>query len=626
GLSVSFSGIEEIRLSEGTSTIDRSALSSDATTNLEGGNDTFIGGSGNETIYSGEGEDNISGGSGNDALSGNDGNDELTGGAGNDVINGGTGDDLMYGGDDRDVFGLYDGDGDDTIYGGDGGDDEDLLDFAGVTTDLSVTLTKEEGGTATTDGTNITFEGIEQFSLGSGNDVLDASASSAPVTAGYGNAGTDSLTGSSGNDGLYGGADADSLSGGRGDDTLFGGDDADVFTVRSGDDADTVFGGEGGDDLDTLDLTGVTDGVDVVMSGDEAGTLSGAGSTVDFSGIEVFDLTAGDDSFDGSAMTEGASLAMKTGDDSFLGGTGDDSVFGGLGDDTLSGGIGADTISGDVGNDTIRTAEGDSVDGAAGDDIFILEDLGEDGTGDITVRGGVSEETTGDVLKLGFGADWSTLTITDDDVLTGKSGTVVLDDGSLLSFSEIETIICFTPGTRITTPMGMRPVEDLRPGDLVLTRDHGLQPVRWAGSRTVPGRGKLAPIRLKKGLIVGQQADLIVSPQHRVLMQGYRAQMFFGESEVLVAAKHLLADDRAYREDCEEVTYVHILFDQHEVILAEGAPTESFHPGELGLNGIDDAAREELFSIFPELRTNPNGFGKAARQSVRSFEAQMLLG
>jgi hypothetical protein len=102
--------------------------------------------------------------------------------------------------------------------------------------------------------------------------------------------------------------------------------------------------------------------------------------------------------------------------------------------------------------------------------------------------------------------------------------------------------------------------------------------------------------------------------------------MYFGESEVLVAAKHLLIDDRVHREDCEEVTYVHILFDQHEVILAESAPTESFHPGQLGLDGIDEAAREELFMIFPELRTNPNGFGKAARQSLKSFEAQLLLG
>ncbi|MDA9019555.1 Hint domain-containing protein [Flavimaricola sp.] len=590
GSNAEFAEFEKVLTASGNDTIDASATTTGVNVSLGEGDDTFVGGSGNDTVT------------------------------------GNLGDDTYFGGDGSDVFVLGEGIGNDSIHGGDGGDDEDLLDFAGVTKDLSVILTKDEGGTASTDGTNITFEGIEQFSLGYGDDVFDASASNAPITGGYGNAGNDSLVGGSGGDSLYGGADADSLSGGRGDDTLFGGDDADVFTVQSGDGADTVYGGEGGVDLDMLDLTGLTDGADVVMSGEEAGTVSGAGSTVDFSGIEVFDLTAGDDSFDGSAMIEGASLAMKTGNDAFLGGAGDDSVFGGLGDDTLSGGKGADTISGDVGNDTIVISEGDSVDGAAGDDIFILEDLGEAGTGDITVRGGVSEETTGDVLKLGFGADWSTLTITDDDVLTGKSGTVLLDDGSLLTFSEIETIICFTSGTRITTPMGLRPVEDLRPGDLVLTRDHGLQPVRWAGKRTVPGRGKLAPIRLRKGLIAGQQADLIVSPQHRVLMQGHRAQMYFGESEVLVAAKHLLIDDRVLREDCEAVTYVHILFDQHEVILAEGAPTESFHPGQLGLDGIDEAAREELFMIFPELRTNPNGFGKAARQSLKSFEAQLLLG
>lgn len=165
-----------------------------------------------------------------------------------------------------------------------------------------------------------------------------------------------------------------------------------------------------------------------------------------------------------------------------------------------------------------------------------------------------------------------------------------MEDGTILNFSEIENIICFTPGTRIATPKGARDIATLRVGDLVVTRDHGLEPIRWIQQRTVPAMENFAPIRIRPGVITGQDRDLLVSPQHRMLFQGYRAELLFGESEVLVSAKHMIDDKYVTQETGGDVTYIHMMFDEHEVVYAEGAATESFHPGDVGLTAVSDPA------------------------------------
>lgn len=185
-------------------------------------------------------------------------------------------------------------------------------------------------------------------------------------------------------------------------------------------------------------------------------------------------------------------------------------------------------------------------------------------------------------------------------------------------------VICFTPKTLIATPRGSRAVETLDVGDLVMTRDHGMQPIRWIQSRTVSGIGLFAPIRLKKGVLSGMEDDLVVSPRHRVLLQGYRAELLFGESEVLVAAENLIDGDTVRRDRQQQVTYIHILFDQHEVIYANGAPTESFHPTDRSLAAVEPKAREELFAIFPELRSLPASYGKTARRCLQPHEVELV--
>lgn len=168
---------------------------------------------------------------------------------------------------------------------------------------------------------------------------------------------------------------------------------------------------------------------------------------------------------------------------------------------------------------------------------------------------------------------------------------------------------CFTLGTQIATPAGLRRIEDLRPGDLVVTRDHGPRPLRWIGRAHLPAarldlQPNLRPIRIPKGALGhGQPAhDLTLSPQHRVLVQSCIAQRMFGASEVLVAVKHLLELPGIDLAPASEgVTYLHLLFDQHELVQAEGAWTESLLPGPEARASLPPAALQELSAIFIDL-------------------------
>jgi len=387
------------------------------------------------------------------------------------------------------------------------------------------------------------------------------------------------------------------------------------------------------------DANGVTDvgyvTVETVASPAPDGYVDGTADAdlIDgsYTGDPNGDLVDNNDSLGVEGTTgDGDVINAFGGDDVIQAGAGDDIVYGGSGDDTIAGGTGEDSLFGGSGNDTLTFAEGDTADGGDGDDTFVLEDLGEPTNGAITLTGGDADETLGggDTLQLGDLADLSTLTITGTTTNasgnTSQSGTVTLDDGTLLTFSGIENIICFTPGTRIATARGAIPVEQLQKGDMVITRDHGLQPVRWIEARTVPATGRFAPVRIDRSVLTGLQSDLVVSPQHRVLFQGYRAELLFGETEVLAAAAHLVDGSAVTRAEGTTVTYVHFLLDQHEIVFAEGAATESFHPGNLGVDAVSDAAREELFALFPGLRSDLGQYGDTARRCLKAHEAQLI--
>jgi hypothetical protein len=193
-------------------------------------------------------------------------------------------------------------------------------------------------------------------------------------------------------------------------------------------------------------------------------------------------------------------------------------------------------------------------------------------------------------------------------------------------------IVCFTAGTRIMTARGPVAVEELLPGELVLTRDNGAQPLRWVGQRHLSynellARPALQPVRIGPGALgaEGPERSMLVSPQHRVLIEGARAEMYFGESEVLVPAKYLTDLAEVTRAlPAEGVTYVHILFDQHEIVLSDGIWTESFQPAERTLSALDQAARDEVLELFPQLAANASAF-PAARLSLKAYEAKVLV-
>ena len=231
---------------------------------------------------------------------------------------------------------------------------------------------------------------------------------------------------------------------------------------------------------------------------------------------------------------------------------------------------------------------------------------------------------TGDVITVGSGG---VLTVTaaehaDHHVLTYK----VQDSAGNTDIAFIDlNIACFTEGTLIAVPGGEVAVERLAAGDAVLTRDRGAQVLRWVGRVVREAVGADAPVEIRAGTF-GDHGALRVSPCHRVLVEGARAELLFGEAEVLVKAKHLV-DGRAVRVvEGGEVAYLHLLFDRHEVVMANGLPCESYFPGPATLGAFDAEAREEVLRLFPVLREDAGGYGPLARMEVKGREAAVLVG
>jgi hypothetical protein len=203
-------------------------------------------------------------------------------------------------------------------------------------------------------------------------------------------------------------------------------------------------------------------------------------------------------------------------------------------------------------------------------------------------------------------------------------GGIVENDASTPHTGLGAQVVCFAAGTLIETKNGPVEVQYLQPGDMVMTRDAGLQELTWTGGRRVEAVGDLAPVVITKGAL-GNSRDLVVSPQHRMLIEGWQAELWFGETEVFVKAKDLVNDDTIYVRTGGKVNYHHILFDDHQVVFAEGAASESFHPGPQALGALDQGPRDELLSLFPDLACVAAPAMPAARMSLKGFEAACLL-
>lgn len=592
-----------------------------------------------------------------DVIEGNGGDDDIDGAGGDDTIDGGSGDDTIHGGT-----------GDDVIHGGDGGatspveitidsssagfdnqlfayvidpetgeiTDQQLL-SDGVKSDIGTTFTYDappgsvvgvgiispqgtffssgfgdnlglnpdgqvhtQGISQGPDGqVTLGFEDLENLGDSDFNDVV--------VTVDLGTSGTsfDNAHFPYASPGPEAGGD-DVIFGGEGDDTIDGGDGDDTIDGGAGD--DVIQGGDGDDRIEGGQEDAGNDYID-----------GGAGDDL---------ITAGD------------------GDDTVQGGTGDDIIFGGGGDDVIDGGEGDDVMIGNSGNDVFieNAGEGaDTIKGFEADESDPIND-GDQTNNDFVDLSGFYNASTLDAVNAEGGEFGSALEMLRADAADGRIDGVIdgrdfsdqigdvdltiLDkdgnqvDGDRLTFDNTN-VPCFVRGTLIATRRGTVPVEDLAAGDEVITMDHGFQPIRWIGATTVPAEGKLAPVVFRRGAM-GNERDLRVSPQHRMLVRGWHVELMFGKSEALVPAKALINDETVFQLEGGNVEYFHIMFDQHELVYAEGIPSESFHPGHIGLGSFAEEAREEILTLFPELREDITAYSEPARPTLKVREARVL--
>jgi hypothetical protein len=530
--------------------------------------------------------DDVDGTAGADTISTGDDADTIDGGAGDDVINPGVDDDLVTGGAGNDS--INDVQGADTIDGGAGND--------------------------------TIIAGVDTFSDYAGDDASFPflGFDSDPNT----DDGRDSILGGTGDALIMTGDDADTIDGGDDDDTIDAGIDDDLVSGGAGDDSitaghgsDTVDGGTGDDYIDTTNFGSATedDLTDPQTENDRDSVLGGDGADT---------ILTGDD------------------DDTIDGGMGDDVIDAGIDDDSVDGGDGADTLRGGSGDDTLNGGAGiDSIHGGADADTIVIS-APEEGIDDV-VDGGFEgdDNDTLDLTGVGDrGEDWQLVDTRTDSDGNGLDGTVQFFDDAgnvtgTMDFFNIETIVpCFTPGTLIATPQGERLVEDLQEGDRVITRDNGIQEIKWVGRKDLTGfelarKPQLYPVLIQKGALGNglPEHDTLVSPNHRVLVANDKTALYFEEREVLVAAKHLTGLDGVDSVEANGVSYIHFMFERHEVVLSNGAWTESFQPGDHSLKGIGSAQRQEILELFPELEEAEGlkAYG-SARRSLKKHEAALL--
>ncbi|SMG55913.1 MULTISPECIES: Hint domain-containing protein [unclassified Paracoccus (in: a-proteobacteria)] len=459
-----------------------------------------------------------------------------------------------------------------------------------------------------------------------GDDLIDANYTGDPDgdvidggdnTGRFGESGSDDdyIEAGAGNDTVYAGLGNDTVYAGAGDDLVYGGEGDD--TIYGGDGNDTLYGGPGND----LFYGGY--GNDWMEGGD------------------------GDDI-----------ITAEYGQDTVYGGAGNDFLFAQYGDHYLDGGEGNDTLSFHGGNSTLTGGEGfdhfyvyNGLDPA--NDYVLITDFNT-GTGQDIHDGDQSNNDFIALHQAGYSyynldlynklhgtnyknpLQWMRADQADDgtlNMLDGQNGLPYLNvrlenNGSPVAPEDLTFdntgVPCFAGSTLIETDHGQCCIEDLRPGNLIQTADNGMQPIRWIGSikldaRALAANPKLRPIRIRAGALGNgtPSSDLVLSPQHRVLVRSRIAQKMFGATEVLVAARQLLLlDGIDIATDLTEVEYFHMLFDRHEVVISNGALTESLYTGAQALQAVGKAARDEIFTLFPQL--GEQGFEPAPARPLPS--------
>lgn len=207
------------------------------------------------------------------------------------------------------------------------------------------------------------------------------------------------------------------------------------------------------------------------------------------------------------------------------------------------------------------------------------------------------------------------------------------DECMTLGIDNIEkAMICFTPGTQIATSKGMIRVEDLRGDEKVITRDNAYQRLIWVGRQDLRSEELtllpyLQPILIRKDAIdTGvPNRDVLVSPNHRILIRSNRAASEFGHKEVLVAARDLTCIRGVDRVQTQEVSYIHLLFERHELIMSDVLWTESLQLGPRAISGLGRQGQEKIRELFPKLEgyTSRDTY-QQVRRCLSSDEVRMI--
>lgn len=232
--------------------------------------------------------------------------------------------------------------------------------------------------------------------------------------------------------------------------------------------------------------------------------------------------------------------------------------------------------------------------------------------------------TTEDGQRLFFIMDADVTADVAGDIPNGALDLTAVDDTT-------DIILCFAEGSLIATPDGERPVETLRPGDKVLNRDGDAVDLLWVVTRHV-GEAELArapatrPIRIAAHAFGPGQphSPLTVSPQHRILISDWRNELLFATEEVLVPAKFLLGDIASQVCPKGGVTYHHLLFANHEIVISNGLTTESYQPAQQALDGQGEATRQEFFDLLAPDQSRSLMQRSDAFYSLKSYEAPLL--
>jgi len=414
----------------------------------------------------------------------------------------------------------------------------------------------------------------------------------------------------------------------------------DTITVSNSTVSGTIDGDSGGMDLS---VTGSTIGTIETRAG--ASTITTSNSSVNRLETGFADVTVNATNTDFNVIdtsTGAVTLNMTGGtlSGTYQGGGGADNIT--FTNVTINDSIAFDAAGG---NDTI-TFDNATI----GDDFFVQTgssnntinisgstsfgnnahfDSTNAGSNSITLPGGA-------ILTI---AGLGSYTVGTDTLPSGSNlhGSFTLPNGSGASFTDFDSFgstgapVCFTEGTFILTPKGEVVVDDLVVGDHIVTAQGAALPIRWIGTREMaftPTQAKHRPIQIKAGALGNgvPSRDLAVSPQHCLLLQGAELERHFGQPYVFARAEKLIAFPGVrVMKGKKRTRYFALLLDQHQIIRANGAWTESFYPGPMSLQMLSMSQRAEFEAIFPALRKDPDGgYGPRAARVLKRGETDLL--